>query len=316
MVVEALFIPKGNVTMQSNFRYSTGALAVALALGATVTQANPWNFGVVGADEAHQRGHTGYANTADAIRYAAQAGAKVLNGSFGPPAIPSPFIDDPNNPNNRIANPNYVMLTHNVIPLDLSQGLAANLDEAKAVEEAAAKDVLMVFAAGNGHGQQPLAARNPSGLALLPYIRPENHDSVVYRFIDISQGTTDPNNPNTYSYLPSNAPGLDQFDTAHLQGSIIAVVATNADNQIASYSNRCGVASQWCIAAPGGDRDADGNEDARKRYFVDHAGQYTHGLVGCLHGGAPGGWGRCAGARRVSLSDRAPDPRNPADHHQ
>ncbi|MDC9727465.1 MAG: S8 family serine peptidase [Candidatus Thioglobus sp.] len=36
-----------------------------------------------------------------------------------------------------------------------------------------------------------------------------------------------------------------------LADSLIAVVATDSSNTIASYSNKCGVAMQWCMAAPG-----------------------------------------------------------------
>lgn len=67
-----------------------------------------------------------------------------------------------------------------------------------------------------GYSDQTLASHNPSGLALLPYIRPENHDSAVYCFIDVSHDDADVDNPNTYRYIASDAPGLDQFDGLHL----------------------------------------------------------------------------------------------------
>jgi subtilase-type serine protease len=38
-----------------------------------------------------------------------------------------------------------------------------------------------------------------------------------------------------------------------LQKQFIAVVAVDANNQIASFSNRCGIDAAWCIAAPGVD---------------------------------------------------------------
>ncbi len=44
-----------------------------------------------------------------------------------------------------------------------------------------------------------------------------------------------------------NAPG--DPDLAH----VIAVVAVGAEGEIASYSNRCGLAKSFCVAAPGGD---------------------------------------------------------------
>ena len=36
-----------------------------------------------------------------------------------------------------------------------------------------------------------------------------------------------------------------------LSSTLVAVVATNSSNTIASYSNRCGIAKNWCMAAPG-----------------------------------------------------------------
>lgn len=40
---------------------------------------------------------------------------------------------------------------------------------------------------------------------------------------------------------------------ASLRKHVVAVVATDARGRIASFSNRCGVAAKWCIAAPGVD---------------------------------------------------------------
>ena len=38
---------------------------------------------------------------------------------------------------------------------------------------------------------------------------------------------------------------------AELRGHTVAVVAVKEDGEIAEYSNRCGLAAEWCIAAPG-----------------------------------------------------------------
>ena len=38
---------------------------------------------------------------------------------------------------------------------------------------------------------------------------------------------------------------------ASLRGHVVAVVATDRDGGIALFSNRCGIAAKWCIAAPG-----------------------------------------------------------------
>ncbi len=200
-------------------------------------------------------------NTPPALQYAAQLGVKVLNGSYGPSAIPARDIPAPlpNNPNNTVPNPAYVQLPHQLIGFDPIKRENAELDEVRGLEAAVAADVLMVFSAGNEYGDQPLASMNPSGNGLTPFIRPENHATGVYRFVDANRPDFDPNNPGTYGYVASNAPGLDAIDYSHLQGALITVVATDRANAIASYSNRCGVAWQWCMAAPGGDIDATGN---------------------------------------------------------
>jgi hypothetical protein len=51
--------------------------------------------------------------------------------------------------------------------------------------------------------------------------------------------------PGLYASLPYYFP--------ELKNGWIAAVATGADGRIASYSNRCGHASWWCMAAPGSD---------------------------------------------------------------
>ena len=44
-----------------------------------------------------------------------------------------------------------------------------------------------------------------------------------------------------------------------LEGGWLAVVSVDQDGDLAFYSQQCGIAAAWCIAAPGGDaRDGDG----------------------------------------------------------
>ncbi len=50
---------------------------------------------------------------------------------------------------------------------------------------------------------------------------------------------------------PALQPGLP-YRISGLQPGWLAVVAIDGTGQIASYSNRCGVAAAWCLAAPGG----------------------------------------------------------------
>ena len=56
-----------------------------------------------------------------------------------------------------------------------------------------------------------------------------------------------------------------------LQGHSIAVVALRADGQIADFSNRCGIATHHCIAAPG--------EDVRIAYFGPADGNPVRGYA-------------------------------------
>lgn len=55
----------------------------------------------------------------------------------------------------------------------------------------------------------------------------------------------DANSPEIYAGMVTRI--------AELQGHSIAVVAVDRDDDIASFSNRCGIAAEWCIAAPGVD---------------------------------------------------------------
>ena len=48
----------------------------------------------------------------------------------------------------------------------------------------------------------------------------------------------------------------------NLRGHVISVVATKTDGTITDFSNRCGIAANWCIAAPG--------EDVSLAYFGPH----------------------------------------------
>ncbi|TEU19349.1 MAG: hypothetical protein E3I13_04470, partial [Gammaproteobacteria bacterium] len=52
-------------------------------------------------------------------------------------------------------------------------------------------------------------------------------------------------NPDFDAILPN------EVGYTALKDTLIAVVATDSNNTIASYSDRCGVAKNWCMAAPG-----------------------------------------------------------------
>jgi len=183
-----------------------------------------------------------------AIRYAAENGAKVLNASMQGIAFSPKFIVDPDGM--WVPNPTYAELPNQVIPL------GGILDDYETLKAGAAADMVMVFSAGNDFRDQPLHAANPSGHAILPALAPDNHHKGAYSFL---LGLDDLNDPGTYLVGDMDDPAWDEeIDFSDLRGSLIAVVALSKDNEIASYSNRCGIAALWCIAAPGGEIPKEG----------------------------------------------------------
>jgi hypothetical protein len=59
---------------------------------------------------------------------------------------------------------------------------------------------------------------------------------------------------NDAASQPSLQSGLP-YRISGIQTGWLAVVAVDGSGQITGYSNRCGVAAQWCLAAPGGSFD-------------------------------------------------------------
>ena len=103
---------------------------------------------------------------------------------------------------------------------------------------------VFVWAAGNAHGK-PCDQAEFTGNADLCESYVENGDTkyrVNAKSVEILAG------------LPVLIP--------ELQGHVIAVVAIGRNGEIASFSNRCGSAAQWCIAAPG--------QQIRAAYFGPH----------------------------------------------
>jgi len=181
---------------------------------------------------------------ADGIDYfTSLANVKVMNASFGPAFDPIP--------------------QQTVWPLEVR----SSLDEAAAVYRALAADKIIVVANGNDYEEHPTAARNPSGIALFPFIRPEHAHTGVYD--DFGAGLN-------FSSL------LDQ------PGQIIAVTAVGRDKMVATYSNFCGVTASWCVAAPGGDVSGGANGGVfstipRSQYdFLDGTSMATPVTTGAL----------------------------------
>jgi subtilase-type serine protease len=209
-----------------------------------------------------------------ALKYAVDARVQVINGSFSQPAAPLRFIVNPDDPKGpRIPNPNYRHVSFHAYTFDENFEYVVP-PMLRTLRAAAAADILMVFSAGNDYAEQPEAAANPRGIVLLPYMKPENHDKGVYTLL--ADGT-DINNPSTYRPVSAADPRRALVDYSALQGSIIGVVATDRNDRIAKYSTRCGVAWQWCLAAPGGDSEADGRyiEEGVLQVPVP-GGKYSH----------------------------------------
>ena len=164
------------------------------------------------------------------------AGVSVMNGSIGPPAVPELVID-------KSLNPNYKKVPYLAMRgsyLEYISYTAYDLSEA---------DIVMVWAAGNEYREQPFASKIPNGYGMLPMVTPANTQAgTLYKVLT---DESDLNNPNTWEFVPLDTPELRDADLSDLRGSMIAAVATDQNNNIANFSNRCGAAADWCVAAPG-----------------------------------------------------------------
>ena len=186
----------------------------------------------------------------EAFDRAIAQGVGVLNGSYGPNAIPPILLGE------KILNPDYEQINFQA----LDSG--SILESYEALKRASDADIVMVFAAGNEYDEQPIASLSPSGNALLPAITPTNTKLGWYRFFaDDQNDDLDINNPKTWNLMDLNDPEALALDFSDLAGSLVSVVAVGINGDISSYSNRCGYAQQWCIAAPGGDFEVPGFTD-------------------------------------------------------
>lgn len=169
-------------------------------------------------------------------------GAKVLNGSYGPDPI---WSLDPSDPN----------AYRGVLPF---QAIASDMErEYHMAKRAADADIVLFYAAGNSREEHPGPyTAMPLGAGMLPLITPSNTrlgpNEYLYRFLE--------DIPDGEPALFLGDPGSDQeaweeyqaLDFSDLTGALVAVVATDPDGNIASYSNLCGAAKGWCLSAPGG----------------------------------------------------------------
>ncbi|WP_353153113.1 S8 family peptidase, partial [Pollutimonas bauzanensis] len=208
-----------------------------------------------------------------AFAQAIKAGAKVLNGSYGPDAFAPSYIPDSNNPGQYMKNEGHRQLNFQaVLP-----NIESNYEQMKA---AAAADIVMVFSAGNERQFQPGEyTAIPSGNGMLPLITPANTSlaggsNPLYRFLNPGEDF-DSNDAETFVYVDeadasdSDRQETESWDFSDLKGTLIASVATDPQGKIAAYSNWCGAAAAWCIAAPGG-----GGSDDNSMYSAVPYGSY------------------------------------------
>jgi subtilase-type serine protease len=85
---------------------------------------------------------------------------------------------------------------------------------------------------------------------------------------------------------PALQPGLPHHITGLAPGWL-AVVAIDGTGRLAAYSNRCGVAAAWCLAAPGGASDAGvysmyNNGDYASMYGTSMAAPHAAAALGAL----------------------------------
>ncbi|MGB6008920.1 S8 family serine peptidase [Castellaniella sp.] len=216
-----------------------------------------------------------------AFDYAIRAGARVLNGSYGPDGTPPMMMPDPANPDGpAIHNPGYwgniggaLLQYQNVQIQDLQV-------QADMLRRAAAADIVMVFAAGNDYQNYPAQASHVSGYGMYHLITPDfflarpGGVDPMFRFWDSEAPGTDVYDPGSYVILDFTDSRVSGLDFSDLGGSMLSVVSVGPSGTIASYSNHCGQAALWCLAAPGGDGGASDdpvwstNPDPRNGYYV------------------------------------------------
>ena len=108
---------------------------------------------------------------------------------------------------------------------DLTSNLGNHIDAFK--QSGSSSKTVFVWAAGNAHGDDC----------------DENDFPASHRNLLCKNGKVNAVSPGVLAGLPVRIPELR---THH-----IAVVAVNSNGDIASFSNRCGIAADWCLAAPG-----------------------------------------------------------------
>ncbi len=122
-------------------------------------------------------------------------------------------------------------LVENYAAADLRTGLDDVIETATQSGRRDADKTLLVWAASNDHGAKCA----------------EGTDNCIEVDPETRKGTIDASSPSVLGALPVHVEALRSHS--------VSVVATTRDDgsPLASFSNRCGVAAKWCIAAPGAD---------------------------------------------------------------
>jgi subtilase-type serine protease len=171
-------------------------------------------------------------------------GAKVLNASYGYKPYPAKANKQ------GVLNPFYQPQTVQRYPISYildEDGTRAQL------LYAAQHDVITVVAAGNGYQDHPKAAADPGDWVMYLDTKPEGVEIVENAPPEGYQSEF--HNLQLHQRVKLGDPRLRGVaDKADLSGTFVITVAVGPNKQIASYSNRCGVARRWCIAAPGGEK--------------------------------------------------------------
>ncbi|WP_018699694.1 S8 family serine peptidase, partial [Amorphus coralli] len=170
--------------------------------------------------------------TTKAFRYLSQfSDVRVINGSFGPGTTDGATTWD----------------------LGDSEAQANLLSEAQAVRGSLDAGQIVVMAAGNSRLEAPVYSESPSGIGLYPFIQPANSGATnsAGALIYDDQGTG-----LDLSFTSAEALAAAEAADGKARGRIVVVVALDAYNHLASYSQMCGAAAEWCVSAPGGDQVA------------------------------------------------------------
>ncbi len=123
--------------------------------------------------------------------------------------------------------------SNGIVDLYSEAELRANFSTAIAAmaQAGASEKTVFVWAAGNAHGDPCKSSDFTKDPSLCV------NDKVVEKWKVVAKS------PEVLAGLPARI--------SELRGHTLAVAAVGSDGAIASFSNRCGIAAEWCLAAPG-----------------------------------------------------------------